>query len=140
MKEKKNVAGDFVSNENTNKQKDFKKAKKKSDKKPSFFKKIGRWFKETFAELKKVSWPTFGKVVKQTGIVLVVVLIFLVVITAFDVGLYSLLGLVKDSLPSLWSQKMAVEQARWYVIHTYSGYEAMVKDSLEKLIEAVEKC
>ena len=27
------------------------------------------------------------------------------------------------------------EQARWYVIHTYSGYEAMVKDSLEKLIE-----
>ena len=30
---------------------------------------------------------------------------------------------------------MAVEQASWYVIHTYSGYEAMVKDSLEKLIE-----
>ena len=29
---------------------------------------------------------------------------------------------------------MTVEQARWYVIHTYSGYEAMVKDSLEKLI------
>lgn len=30
---------------------------------------------------------------------------------------------------------MAVEEARWYVVHTYSGYEAMVKDSLEKLIE-----
>ncbi len=30
---------------------------------------------------------------------------------------------------------MGVENARWYVIHTYSGYEAMVKDSLEKLIE-----
>lgn len=27
------------------------------------------------------------------------------------------------------------EQARWYVIHTYSGYETLVKDSLEKLIE-----
>ena len=27
------------------------------------------------------------------------------------------------------------EQAKWYVIHTYSGYESMVKDSLEKLIE-----
>lgn len=27
------------------------------------------------------------------------------------------------------------ERAKWYVIHTYSGYEAMVKDSLEKLIE-----
>ena len=30
---------------------------------------------------------------------------------------------------------MSVEESRWYVIHTYSGYEAMVKDSLEKLIE-----
>ena len=30
---------------------------------------------------------------------------------------------------------MVPEQAKWYVIHTYSGYEAMVKDSLEKLIE-----
>ena len=27
------------------------------------------------------------------------------------------------------------EEAKWYVIHTYSGYESMVKDSLEKLIE-----
>ena len=26
------------------------------------------------------------------------------------------------------------EQAKWYVIHTYSGYEQMVKDTLEKLI------
>ncbi len=30
---------------------------------------------------------------------------------------------------------MAIEDSSWYVIHTYSGYEAMVKDSLEKLIE-----
>ena len=30
---------------------------------------------------------------------------------------------------------MGVENARWYVIHTYSGYEAMVKDRIEKLIE-----
>lgn len=27
------------------------------------------------------------------------------------------------------------ENAKWYVIHTYSGYEALVKDGLEKLIE-----
>lgn len=27
------------------------------------------------------------------------------------------------------------EQHKWYILHTYSGYEAMVKDSLEKLIE-----
>ena len=28
-----------------------------------------------------------------------------------------------------------MEKPQWYILHTYSGYEAMVKDSLEKLIE-----
>ena len=28
-----------------------------------------------------------------------------------------------------------MEQPKWYIIHTYSGYEAMVKGSIEKLIE-----
>ncbi len=27
------------------------------------------------------------------------------------------------------------ESAKWYVIHTYSGYESLVKDNIEKLIE-----
>ena len=27
------------------------------------------------------------------------------------------------------------QQPCWYILHTYSGYEAMVKDSLERLIE-----
>ena len=40
--------------------------------------------KETFGELKKVSWPSFGKVVKATGIVLAVVLIFMVAIFGID--------------------------------------------------------
>ena len=56
-------------------------------KKPNIFKRMGAKIKDVFSELKKVSWPSFGKVVKQTGIVLAVVAIFLVVITAFDYGL-----------------------------------------------------
>ncbi len=97
MKNKKTVEGDFVSTENTQKQKEVNKAKKK-DKKPGFFKKMGAKIKDVFSELKKVSWPTFGKVVKQTGVVLVVVVIFLVVITAFDYGLLNLLKLVSPSI------------------------------------------
>ncbi len=93
MKEKKNATGDFVSTGETKTQKDVKKAKKK-DKKPGFFKRMGSKIKDVFSELKKVSWPTFGKVVKQTGIVLVVVLIFLIVITAFDNALLALVGLI----------------------------------------------
>lgn len=70
-----------------------KKAKKKNGK-PGFFKRIGLKMKDVFSELKKVSWPGFSKVVKKTGVVLVVVLAFLVVITAFDSGLMELLKLI----------------------------------------------
>ena len=97
MKNKKDANGaDFVSMEQPKTQKEVNKAKKK-DKKPGFFKKIGAKLKDVFSELKKVSWPTFGKVVKQTGIVLVVVLIFLVVITAFDSILLKLLELISPA-------------------------------------------
>ena len=75
------------------KEKDAKKAKKK-DGKPGFFKRLGTKIKDTFSELKRVTWPTFPKVVKKTGVVLVVVLFFLVIITAFDTGLLQLLTLV----------------------------------------------
>lgn len=98
MENKSTVAtGDFVATENAKQQKDVKKTKKK-DKKPGFFKKLGSKIKDIFSELKKVSWPTFPKIVKQTGIVLVVVLLFLVVISAFDFGLLKLLQLVSPGV------------------------------------------
>ncbi len=40
--------------------------------------------KATVSELKKVTWPSFGKVVKQTGIVLGVVLFFTVILFGID--------------------------------------------------------
>lgn len=58
--------------------------KAKKDKKVKKESKLGKKTKETFNELKKVSWPSFGKVVKNTGVVLVVVLVFLVVVFGFD--------------------------------------------------------
>ncbi len=79
------------------KKSDAKPKKSKKDGKPGFFKRIGIKIKDVFSELKKVTWPTFPKVVKQTGVVLAVVLIFLVVITAFDFGLFELLKLVAPS-------------------------------------------
>jgi preprotein translocase SecE subunit len=91
MKEKKETTGGFIQPvEKNEKSKPAKKAKKG----PGFFKRLGGKFKDIFSELKKVSWPNFAKVVKKTGIVLAVVLIFLVVITAFDYGLLNLLKLV----------------------------------------------
>lgn len=40
--------------------------------------------KETFAELKKVTWPTFGQTMKETGAVFVVTIFFLVILLAMD--------------------------------------------------------
>ena len=97
MKNKKTAeVGDFVQTETTQKQKEVK--NKKKDKKPGFFKKLGAKIKDVFSELKKVVWPSFGKVVKQTGVVLVVVVIFLIVITAFDYGLLNLLKLISPNM------------------------------------------
>ena len=57
------------------------KTKKKKEKQPS---KVGKMVKDTTSELKKVTWPTFGSVVKKTGVVLTVVLIFAVVLFGID--------------------------------------------------------
>lgn len=46
--------------------------------------KIAKKTKETVSELKKVTWPSFGKVVKQTAIVLGVVLFFTVILFGID--------------------------------------------------------
>ena len=69
---------------------------KPKNKKPNVFVRIGRKLKEVFSEIKKVSWPSFGKVVKQTGVVIGVVLIFVILITAIDFGLTNLLKLLNS--------------------------------------------
>ena len=50
--------------------------------------------RETFAELKRVTWPTFGKTMKQTGAVFVVTIFFLVLLLIMD----QLLGLAHRQL------------------------------------------
>lgn len=49
---------------------------------------------KTMSELKKVTWPKFGTVVKQTGVVIVVVLAFLLVIFGLDRLCSWLIGLI----------------------------------------------
>ncbi len=58
-----------------------KKQKKSKDKKPS---KIAKRLKETSSELKKVTWPKFTTVLKQTGVVLAVTAAFLLVVFGID--------------------------------------------------------
>ncbi len=64
------------------------------NKKPNFFKRAGAKIKEVFSELKRVTWPKFSTVVKTTGVVLLVILVFLVIVTGVDEGLGALLKLI----------------------------------------------
>ena len=67
---------------------------KNKEKKPG----LGKRIKDVFSELKRVTWPTFPKVVKATGVVLVVVLIFTVIVTGINFGLQALLDLATSNL------------------------------------------
>lgn len=69
-------------------------ANKNEVKKANFFMRMGRKLKETFSELKRVTWPTFPKVVKSTCVVLVVVVAFLLVVTGINQLLQFLLELL----------------------------------------------
>ena len=71
-----------------------KKVQQDKNKKPNWFVRQGRKIKETFSELKRVTWPTFGKALKATGVVLVIVLIFTVIVTGINYGLAELLDLM----------------------------------------------
>ena len=91
-----------LTNENSKQNAKLEKSKKedKSNKKAKSKKprehKVGK-VKETVSELKKVSWPSFGKVVKQTLVVLGMVIFFTVVLFAID----QLLGLGYNQIVEL---------------------------------------
>ena len=72
-------------------------ASKTKNQKPSWFRRVGAKIKETFSEVKRVSWPSFLTVLKTTGVVLVVVAAFLLIVGGVD----ALLGLLFDGLVGL---------------------------------------
>lgn len=83
------------------------KAKKNTGKaksgRPNIFQRIGKFFKDMLSELKKVDWPPMQKTKSNPGVlanlstVLVVVLFFLVIMTAFDFGLTALMNLLLNT-------------------------------------------
>jgi|GEM_PF-1279481 len=83
----------------------------KNNEKPGFFKRLGRGFKETFAELKKVSWPSFSDTVKQLGAVIAVVLFFLVILMGFD----ALLGWLFRSFTEQLSGANLLNAIGWFI-------------------------
>ena len=60
-------------------------------KRPNVFKRLGSFFVKSWSELKKVTWPNFRTVLKNLGIVLLVVLFFAIIIFGVDALFVNLL-------------------------------------------------
>jgi len=52
--------------------------------KPSVAKRLGRYFNDVRAEMRRVVWPTRTEVINSSWIVVITLLIFVVLIFAFD--------------------------------------------------------
>ena len=77
------------------------KAKKPKSDKPNIFvrawKAIVRFFKDLRGETKKIVWPDGKTVLKSTGVVLAVVVVFTIVIGLIDLGLSKSINLLADA-------------------------------------------
>ena len=62
------------------------KEKKPKEKKPGFFKKLGKFFKDTNGELKKVAWTPKSEVWKSFKLVIATVVIVALIIAAIDLS------------------------------------------------------
>ena len=62
-------------------------------KKPKFFQNVGKFFRDYKNEIKKVVWPTKQTLVRNTLVVLAMIIIIGLFIFGLDTGLLNLLGL-----------------------------------------------
>lgn len=115
--------------------------KKPSDKKKtSFFQKVGKFFREHRAELRKISWPTFKEVVRNTCITLFVILIIGAIIWLVDWGVSALRDNLivgdKEAIASSSDIKLTEEELQ-ALLEQYaasngdlvSGADALVSDA-----------
>ena len=67
---------------------------KKSEKKPGFFARVGKWFRDMKSELKKVQWPTRKQTINNTLIVIACVVVVGICIALFDFVAGEAIGLL----------------------------------------------
>ena len=103
---------------------------------------IRRFIDEAWSELKKVSWPTRDQVRNLTVLVIAVSFAVGLYITVLDAAFqgrhrpprgHGCLMMTETST----TETAKLPEKRWYVIHTYSGYENKVKANLEHRIESM---
>ncbi|MCI8520667.1 MAG: preprotein translocase subunit SecE [Clostridia bacterium] len=67
-------------------------------KKVSFPERVKRFFKDTKAELKKVTWPTKEQLIHNTGVIIVFIILIAVVLSVLDLAFGKLFALLTSIL------------------------------------------
>ena len=68
--------------------------KSEKSKKPGMFRRIAKYLRDAKSEYKKIIWPTFPSVVRNTLVTLAVCAVLGVLVCLVDFGLSALIGLV----------------------------------------------
>ncbi len=66
--------------------------------KPGLGKRLGSFFRETKAELKKVTWPSKQQLIHNTGIILVFIIVATIILSLLDVGFAKLFEVLTTQL------------------------------------------
>ena len=99
---------------------------------------IRRFIEESWSELKKVTWPTREQTRNLTVLVFVISGAVGLFIAVFDALFQMHLQPDRDAvMADMEAAAVRAPEKRWYVIHTYSGYEKKVKTNLEHRIESM---
>lgn len=69
-------------------------AVKKDDRKPGFFKRVGKWFRDMKSELKKIIWPTRKSLVNNTLISIGAIVVSGVVLWGLDLLAQGLINII----------------------------------------------
>ena len=92
MADEKIVPADKAAEDKAGKaEKDPKSAKKKG---PGLGTRVAKYFRDTKGEFKKIVWPTFPTVLRNTGVVLALCVVLGVIICLVDFGLGALVDLM----------------------------------------------
>lgn len=67
-------------------------------KKASFATRVKRFFKDTKAELKKVTWPTKEQLMHNTGVIIVFIILIAVILSVLDLAFGELFTLLTGIL------------------------------------------
>ena len=67
-------------------------------KKASFGERVKKFFKDTKAELKKVTWPTKDQLIHNTGVIIVFIIIVTAILSVLDIAFGQLFSWLSKSI------------------------------------------